>query len=88
MRFALGIFVVFDRRLPDDDWFAQLDQQSVFWVTRLKDSAALYWWRSNAIPTSQEPGLDCTDLHLSLHYLQLKSRFGWRPSNLMALVRH
>ncbi|HEY6351634.1 MAG TPA: transposase, partial [Candidatus Angelobacter sp.] len=39
MRFDPGSIVVFDRGYTDYDWFAQLDQQGVFWVTRLKDNA-------------------------------------------------
>jgi hypothetical protein len=39
MRFAPGTIVVFDRGYTDYDWFAELHQQGVFWVTRLKDNA-------------------------------------------------
>jgi hypothetical protein len=39
MRFDPGSIVVFDRGYTDYDWFAQLHQQGVFWVTRLKDNA-------------------------------------------------
>lgn len=39
MRFAPGSIIVFDRGYTDYDWFAQLAQQGVFWVTRLKDNA-------------------------------------------------
>jgi hypothetical protein len=39
MGFDPGSIVVFDRGYTDYDWFAQLHQQGVFWVTRLKDNA-------------------------------------------------
>lgn len=39
LHFAPGTIVVFDRGYTDYDWFAQLHQQGVFWVTRLKDNA-------------------------------------------------
>ena len=39
MRFAPGTIVVFDRGYTDYDWFATLERQGVFWVTRLKDNA-------------------------------------------------
>lgn len=39
LRFAPGTIVVFDRGYTDYDWFAQLQEQGVFWVTRLKGNA-------------------------------------------------
>lgn len=39
MRFAPGTIVVFDRAYLDYEWFETLDQQGVFWVTRMKDNA-------------------------------------------------
>jgi len=39
MKFAPGTIVVFDRAYVDYDWFEALNQQGVFWVTRMKDNA-------------------------------------------------
>lgn len=39
MKFAPGTIVVMDRAYIDYDWFEALDQQGVFWVTRMKDNA-------------------------------------------------
>ena len=39
LRFEPGTIVVFDRGYADYDWFAALDAQGVFFVTRLKDNA-------------------------------------------------
>jgi hypothetical protein len=39
LRFPAGSIVVFDRGYTDCDWFASLEQQVVFWVTRMKDNA-------------------------------------------------
>lgn len=39
MKFAPGTIVVMDRAYIDYDWFEVLDQQGVFWVTRMKDNA-------------------------------------------------
>ena len=38
LRFDPGTIVVFDRGYNDYDWFAVLDQQGVFFVTRMKDN--------------------------------------------------
>jgi hypothetical protein len=38
LRFEPGTIVVFDRGYNDYDWFASLDQQGVFFVTRMKDN--------------------------------------------------
>jgi len=40
LRFEPGTIVVFDRGYADYDWFASLDAEGVFFVTRLKDNAA------------------------------------------------
>ena len=39
LRFEPGTIVVFDRGYADYDWFAALDAQGVFFVTRLKENA-------------------------------------------------
>jgi Transposase DDE domain/Domain of unknown function (DUF4372) len=39
LRFEPGTIVVFDRGYADYDWFASLDAEGVFFVTRLKDNA-------------------------------------------------
>jgi hypothetical protein len=39
LRFEPGTIVVFDRGFTDYDWFASLDADGVFFVTRLKDNA-------------------------------------------------
>jgi Transposase DDE domain/Domain of unknown function (DUF4372) len=39
LRFEPGTIVVFDRGYNDYDWFAALQQQGVFFVTRMKDNA-------------------------------------------------
>jgi hypothetical protein len=39
LRFPAGTIVVFDRGYTDYDWFASLEEQGVFWVTRMKDNA-------------------------------------------------
>lgn len=39
LRFEPGTIVVFDRGYTDYDWFAALDAQGVFFVTRLKENA-------------------------------------------------
>jgi Transposase DDE domain/Domain of unknown function (DUF4372) len=39
MRFDPGTIVVFDRGYTDYEWFAKLNEQGVFWVTRLKNNA-------------------------------------------------
>lgn len=39
LRFPPGTIVVFDRGYTDYDWFASLEEQGVFWVTRMKDNA-------------------------------------------------
>lgn len=39
MKFSPGTIVVLDRAYVDYDWFEALDQQGVFWVTRMKDNA-------------------------------------------------
>jgi hypothetical protein len=39
LRFEPGTIVVFDRGYADYDWFATLDAQGVFFVTRLKENA-------------------------------------------------
>jgi Transposase DDE domain/Domain of unknown function (DUF4372) len=39
LRFAPGTIVVFDRGYADYDWFAALDAEGVFFVTRLKENA-------------------------------------------------
>ena len=39
LRFEPGTIVVFDRGYADYDWFAALDSQSVFFVTRLKENS-------------------------------------------------
>jgi IS4 transposase len=39
MKFVPGTIVVFDRGYTDYAWFEMLDQQGVFWVTRMKDNA-------------------------------------------------
>ena len=39
LRFEPGTIVVFDRGYADYDWFAALDAERVFFVTRLKDNA-------------------------------------------------
>lgn len=39
LRFEPGTIVVFDRGYADYDWFAALDAEGVFFVTRLKDNA-------------------------------------------------
>jgi IS4 transposase len=39
-RFEKGTVLVMDRGYNDYDWFAQLSEQGVFFVTRLKDNAA------------------------------------------------
>ena len=38
LRFDPGTIVVFDRGYKDYDWFAALDRQGVFFVTRMKDN--------------------------------------------------
>ena len=40
IQFAPGTIVVFDRGYTDYEWFAALDGQGVFWVTRMKDNAS------------------------------------------------
>ena len=39
LRFEPGTIVVFDRGYADYDWFASLDAEGVFFVTRMKDNA-------------------------------------------------
>ena len=39
LRFEPGTIVVFDRGYADYDWFASLDADGVFFVTRMKDNA-------------------------------------------------
>ena len=39
MRFAPGTILVFDRGYTDYEWFANLIQQGVYFVTRLKENA-------------------------------------------------
>jgi hypothetical protein len=39
LRFEPGTIVVFDRGYADYDWFAALDAEGVFFVTRMKDNA-------------------------------------------------
>ena len=39
MSFAPGTMLVFDRGYADYDWCLSLEQQKVFFVTRLKDKA-------------------------------------------------
>jgi hypothetical protein len=39
LRFAPGTILVFDRGYTDYEWFANLIQQRVYFVTRLKDNA-------------------------------------------------
>jgi IS4 transposase len=39
LRFEPGTIVVFDRGYTDYDWFASLDADGVFFVTRMKDNA-------------------------------------------------
>jgi hypothetical protein len=39
LRFEPGTIVVFDRGYTDYDWFASLDTDGVFFVTRMKDNA-------------------------------------------------
>ena len=52
MRFAPGTIVVFDRGYTDYDWFETLDQQGVFWVTRLKDNASYVVVEERPLPSS------------------------------------
>jgi hypothetical protein len=40
LRFEPGTIVVFDRGYADYDWFASLDADGVFFVTRIRDNAA------------------------------------------------
>jgi Transposase DDE domain len=56
LRFEPGTIVVFDRGYADYDWFATLDAEGVFFVTRLKENADYGgWWSAARFP----PGVWC-----------------------------
>ena len=42
MKFGPGTVLVMDRGYNDYDWFAELTDQGVFLVTRMKDNASYY----------------------------------------------
>lgn len=50
LRFEPGTIVVMDRGYVDYDWFVQLTQQDVYFVTRLKDNAAFTVMENQSIP--------------------------------------
>jgi IS4 transposase len=50
MSFAPGTMVVFDRGYTDYDWWRQLTEQKVFFVTRLKDNADYVVVEQRAVP--------------------------------------
>jgi len=50
MSFAPGTMVVFDRGYADYDWWLSLEQQKVFFVTRLKDKADYAVVEKRAVP--------------------------------------
>ena len=50
MSFAPGTMLVFDRGYADYDWWLSLEQQKVFFVTRLKDKADYAVMEKRAVP--------------------------------------
>jgi hypothetical protein len=50
MSFAPGTMLVFDRGYADYDWWLKLEQQKVFFVTRLKDKADYEVMEKRAVP--------------------------------------
>jgi len=50
LRFEPGTIVVFDRGYADYDWFASLDAEGVFFVTRMKDNADYGVVERRAVP--------------------------------------
>jgi hypothetical protein len=50
MSFAAGTMLVFDRGYADYDWWLSLEQQKVFFVTRLKDKADYEVMEKRAVP--------------------------------------
>jgi hypothetical protein len=50
MSFAPGTMLVFDRGYADYDWWRSLEQQKVFFVTRLKDKADYAVMEKRAVP--------------------------------------
>ena len=51
MSFEPGTIVVFDRRYIDYQWFAELDQRGVFFVTRMKKKADYEVLEKRALPS-------------------------------------
>ena len=52
MSFAAGTMLVFDRGYADYDWWLRLEQQKVFFVTRLKDKADYAVIEKREVPES------------------------------------
>lgn len=53
LKFEAGTIVVFDRAYNDYDWYASLDQEGVFFVTRLKDNADYGLIEERAVPLNR-----------------------------------
>jgi Transposase DDE domain/Domain of unknown function (DUF4372) len=94
LRFEPGTIVGFDRGYADYDWFASLDADGVFFVTRMKDNADYGVVERRSVPfvgtspnTLQIQIWTALIALLLLKYLQMRARFGSILSNLAALLR-